>query len=53
MERCGVFARIMVWGGRARSLSGQRTEAAVGVAVLSRMSGTVRPNFVRHTAKAS
>ena len=38
---------------RARSLAGQRTEAAVGVAVLNRMLNTARPNSVRHTARAS
>ena len=38
---------------RARSLSGQRTEAAVGVAVLNRMLNTARPNSVRHTTRAS
>ena len=38
---------------RARSLAGQRTEAAVGVAVLNRMLNTARPNSVRHTTRAS
>ena len=38
---------------RARSLSGQRAEAAVGVAVLNRMLHATRPNSVRHTAGAS
>ena len=38
---------------RARSLSGQRTEAAVGVAVLNRMLHTARPNSVRYRANAS
>ena len=38
---------------RARSLSGQRAEAAVGVAVPSRRLHAARPNSVRHTAGAS
>ena len=38
---------------RARSLAGQRTKAAVGVAVLNRLLNTARPNCVRHTASAS
>ena len=38
---------------RARSLPGQRTEAAVGVAVVHRMLNTARPNSVRHTTRAS
>ena len=38
---------------RARSLSGQRAEAAVGVAVLNRMLHAARPNSFRHTAGAS
>ena len=38
---------------RARSLAGQRTEAAAGVAVLNRMLNTARPNSVRHSARTS
>ena len=38
---------------RARSLSGQRNEGAVGVAILNRMLHAARPNSVRHTASAS
>ena len=38
---------------RARSLAGERTEAAVGVAVLNRLLTTARPNSVRHMASAS
>ena len=38
---------------RARSLSGQRTEAAVGVAVLNRMLHAGRPNSVRSSQIAS
>ena len=38
---------------RARSLSGQRTEAAVGVAVLNRLLTTAWPHSGRFTASAS
>lgn len=49
----GRFKAIIGPRLRARSLAGQRTEAAVGVAVLNRMLNTARPNSVRHTASAS
>ena len=49
----GRYKAIMGPRLRARSLSGQRTEAAVGVAVLNRMLNTARPNSARHTASAS
>lgn len=38
---------------RARSLPGQRAEAAVGVAVLNRMLHAGRPNSVRNPSMAS
>lgn len=38
---------------RARSLHGQRAEAAVGVAVLNRMLHAGRPNSVRNRSRAS
>ena len=43
----GRYKAIIGPGLRARSLAGQRTEAAVGVAVLNRMLHTSRPNSVR------
>ena len=38
---------------RARSDAGQRTEAAVGAAVLNRMLAAGRPNSVRSARRAS
>ena len=49
----GRYKAIMGPRLRARSLAGQRTEAAVGVAVLNRMLNTARPNSVRHSARTS
>jgi hypothetical protein len=45
----GRYMAIIGPGLRARSLSGQRTETAVGVAVLNRMLHTGRPNSVRRS----
>ena len=49
----GRYKTIIGPGLRARSLPGQRTEAAVGVAVLNRMLHAGRPNSVRRTRVAS
>ena len=49
----GRYKAIIGPGLRARSLPGQRTEAAVGVAVLNRMLHAGRPNSVRCANKAS
>ena len=43
----GRYKTIIAPGLRARSLPGQRAEAAVGVAVLNRMLNAGRPNSVR------
>jgi len=49
----GRYKAIIGTGLRARSLPGQRAEAAVGVAVLNRMLHTGRPNSVRSLRVAS
>lgn len=49
----GRYKAIIGTGLRARSLPGQRAEAAVGVAVLNRMLHTGRPNSVRSPRVAS
>ena len=49
----GRYKSIIGAGLRARSLPGQRAEAAVGVAVLNRMLHTGRPNSVRRQRVAS
>ena len=49
----GRYKAIIGPGLHARSLPGQRTEAAVGVAVLNRMLHAGRPNSVRCANKAS
>jgi hypothetical protein len=41
------YKRILGDQLRARTLPGQQTEAAIGVAVLNRMSDQARPNSVR------
>lgn len=48
----GRYKAIIGPSFRARSLPGQRAEAAVGVAVLNRMLHTGRPNFVRNRSMA-
>ena len=50
MGRC---KRIVGPQFRARSFGGQRTEAAIGVAVLCRMLGADRPNSVRSFKKST
>jgi len=47
------YKTIIGPGLRARSLTGQRAEAAVGAAVLNRMSLSDRPNSVRRPRMAS
>ncbi len=49
----GRYKTIIGPGLRARSLPGQRAEAAVGVAVLNRMLDAGRPNSVRNRSMAS
>jgi len=49
----GRYKAIIAPGLRARSLPGQRVEAAVGVAVLNRMLHAGRPNSVRSPRMAS
>jgi hypothetical protein len=47
----GRYKRIIGPQLRARSFAGQRTEAAIGVAVLNRMLGAGRPDSVRSSKK--
>ena len=49
----GRYKAIIGPGLRARRLSGQRAEAAVGVAVLNRMLDTGRPDSVRRPSRAA
>ena len=49
----GRYKAIIGPGLRARRLSGQRAEAAAGVAVLNRMLDTGRPDSVRRPSRAA
>jgi hypothetical protein len=49
----GRYKRIIGPQLRARSLAGQRTEAAIGIAVIDRMLEADRPDSVRSSKKTA